>query len=408
MASPSQPPANSSTSRIIFASDFAQSTFSLVDIPKGLEKYIEDQETNLIFQLRGLEQDTAVLCTRDKTFSVQRAHTSNTLIPISSLYPDDEDALIEQRPWLNDGKGTASTEGNLQKQKTTIVAVDMLESTLELVPLAPRLDRLAELLGKALYEGRAQDAKAKAEMPRYTTEQLQSIVQASDMEIDAWLKQNHACQIDGYWRLLEPRYMFDILQEILLTMKVLEMSPDAVDCDRLISTILDGETDMESWLIQHILHSFSQDGETKSNDNVLVLSADKICGFLGTHLLASRERGSRWPYNDFMSTWRKLVHDHFPLSDLAPLAGHVLEERIGSGSNSQVYIRYFSKADLSSDPVARFKALFEAKPQWESREIRPFLRDLVTDEKKLDIMLMKHARGVKQSDGRVVYHSRIK
>ncbi|KAF9168452.1 hypothetical protein DFQ26_007583 [Actinomortierella ambigua] len=405
MASPSQPPSGSSTSRILFASDFVQSTYTLIDIPKGLEKYIDDHDTHLTFQLRGLENDTAVLCTHDKSFSVQRAHTSNMLIPIANLHSDDEETLIEQRPWLDDSKGAAAEDGVPQKKKTTKVAVDMLESMLELVPVAPRLDRLAELLGQSLYEGRAQDRKANAEKPKYTTEQLQSLVQASDMEIDAWLKQHHAYQIDGYWRLLDPRYLFDVLQEILLTMKVLDMSPDAVDSAQLISTILEGETDMEDWLVQHTLQTFSQD-DTNST-TIVVLSADKVCGFLGTHLLATRERGSRWPVQEFMSTWRKLVHGHFPLADLTSLAGHVIEERISGGGN-QVYIRYFSKSDLSSDPVVRFKALFDAKAQWESHEIRPFLRDLVIDDKKLDILLIKHARGVKQSDGRVVYHSRIK
>ncbi|KAF9977472.1 hypothetical protein BGZ73_005859 [Actinomortierella ambigua] len=366
MASPSQPPSGSSTSRILFASDFAQSTYTLIDIPKGLEKYIDDHDTNL------------------------------------TLHSDDEETLIEHRPWLDDGKETAA---GTRTKKTTKVAVDILESILELVPVAPRLDRLAELLGQSLYEGRAQDRKLNAEKPKYTTEQLQSVVQASDVEIDTWLKEHHACQIDGYWRLLDPRYLFDVIQEILLTMKVLDMPPEAVDSTRLMSTIMEGETDMEDWLVQHALQTFSQDHENKDQNSTLIaLSADKVCGFLGTHLLATRERGSRWPVQEFLSTWRKLVHDHFQIADLTSLAGHVIEERVGG----QLYIRYFSRADLSSDPIIRFKALFEVKSQWESQEIRPFLRDLVVDEKKLDLMLMKHARGVKQSDGRAVYHSRIK
>ena len=51
--------------------------------------------------------------------------------------------------------------------------------------------------------------------------------------------------------------------------------------------------------------------------------------------------------------------------------------------------------------------LFEIKSKWEAQEIRPFLRDLVLDEKKLDILLLKHARSVKQPGGGVVYGSRV-
>jgi len=55
----------------------------------------------------------------------------------------------------------------------------------------------------------------------------------------------------------------------------------------------------------------------------------------------------------------------------------------------------------------RFMALFEVKAKWEAQEIRPFLRDLVLDEKKLDILLLKFARSVKQPGGGVIYSSRI-
>lgn len=70
-------------------------------------------------------------------------------------------------------------------------------------------------------------------------------------------------------------------------------------------------------------------------------------------------------------------------------------------------IRYFSKSHLPNDPAMRFTALFEVKSKWEAQEIRPFLRDLVLDDKKLDILLLKHARSVKQPGGGVIYSSRI-
>ncbi|KAG0042902.1 hypothetical protein BGZ83_012050, partial [Gryganskiella cystojenkinii] len=70
-------------------------------------------------------------------------------------------------------------------------------------------------------------------------------------------------------------------------------------------------------------------------------------------------------------------------------------------------IQYFSKSHLPNDPATRFTALFEVKSKWEAQEIRPFLRDLVLDEKKLDVLLLKHARSVKQPGGGVIYCSRV-
>jgi len=62
---------------------------------------------------------------------------------------------------------------------------------------------------------------------------------------------------------------------------------------------------------------------------------------------------------------------------------------------------------LPIDPATRFTALFEIKNKWEAQEIRPFLRDLVLDDKKLDVLLIKHARSTKQPNGEVIYSSRI-
>ena len=47
MANPStQPPSNATTTNIIFSHDFAQSTYTLLEIPKSLENYINAQDDN--------------------------------------------------------------------------------------------------------------------------------------------------------------------------------------------------------------------------------------------------------------------------------------------------------------------------------------------------------------------------
>jgi hypothetical protein len=47
MANPStQPPSNATTTNIIFSRDFTQSTYTLLEIPKTLEKYINAQDDN--------------------------------------------------------------------------------------------------------------------------------------------------------------------------------------------------------------------------------------------------------------------------------------------------------------------------------------------------------------------------
>lgn len=47
MANPStQPPSNAATSDIVFAREFMQGTYTLLELPKSLEDYIKDAESN--------------------------------------------------------------------------------------------------------------------------------------------------------------------------------------------------------------------------------------------------------------------------------------------------------------------------------------------------------------------------
>ncbi|KAG0371289.1 sister chromatid cohesion protein Dcc1 [Gamsiella multidivaricata] len=417
MANPStQAPRNATTTNVIFAHDFVQSSYKLLEIPKSLENYINSngQDGPLSFQVRGQDKDTAVLCTPTQTFSLQRAHTSNMLMPIAPVikrrrneYDMDADMEMDMNADMNPYQihDNESDESPYQKQ----VVLDILDSILDLIPISPRLDRLTDLLGQYQFEGWAQEAKVKGQLNTWA--HLQSIVQASDQEILQWLKERHACLIEGHWRLFKRQFMYDILQEILMTMNVLEMSANAIDgsmlCTMIEEEAPERESGIETWMVEHCLQSFSDDKET-TEPGYYHLSAEKLCTFMGVHLLSTIERGNRWKLEDFVYTWEKSLHGHFQ-TDLAYLAGECIVETDRAPDRKQTYryIRHLSRSHLPVDPAARFTALFEIKNKWEAQEIRPFLRDLVLDEKKLDILLLKHARSVKQAGGGVIYSSRV-
>ncbi|KAG0007090.1 hypothetical protein BGZ65_008905 [Modicella reniformis] len=213
-------------------------------------------------------------------------------------------------------------------------------------------------------------------------------------------------------------------------MNVLDMSADAIDGNTLCKMIEEDaperESGIETWMVEHCLTSFSDEEQTTVPGKSMQIafttrtafdprvcryyrfSAQKLCTFMGVHLLSTMERGNRWKLEDFMYAWEKSLHGHFR-TDLAFLAGECIVEADRAPDRNLIlrYIRYFSKSHLPNDPATRFTALFEIKSKWESQEIRPFLRDLVLDEKKLDVLLLKHARSVKQPGGEVLYSSRI-
>ncbi|KAF9187923.1 hypothetical protein BGZ51_000943 [Haplosporangium sp. Z 767] len=337
MANPStQPPSNATTTNILFARDFVQSSYTLLELPKSLESYIEDNVdgSQLSFQVRGLEKDTAVLCTPNQTFSLQRAHTSNILLPIAPIRDQrkqDEDMDMDTDMDTDYAYFQEEEDSPYRKQ----LVLDILDNVLDVIPIAPRLDRLADLLDQGQFEGWAQESKVK---------------------------------------------------EILMSMTVLDMAAEAVDgralCDTIENEAPERESGIESWMVEHCLSSFSENEQL-------------------AHPVSIVSRKDMYIHGRPSS-----VDDR---EDLVYLAGECIVEadHAPERNQSHKFIRYFSRNHLPNDPATRFTALFEIKSKWDGQEIRPFLRDLVLDEKKLDILLLKHARSVKQAGGGVIYCSRV-
>ncbi|KAI1318685.1 Sister chromatid cohesion protein DCC1 [Mortierella claussenii] len=428
MANPStQPPSNATTTNVIFSRDFVQSSYTLLEVPKCLEKYLEDngEDGTLSFQIRGTDQDTAVLCTSTETFSLQRAHTSNMLMPIAPIIRPirrvgdmDLDMNMNMSMDTDTDMDTEDVDDPYQINHPDIqdslferhTVLDIMDSVLDLIPISPRLDRLHNLLGQCLFEGWAHESKVKGRL--YTWKELQSVIQASDNEILQWLREHHAKEINGHWRLFRKRFMYDILTEILVSIGIDGMTVDSIDGAKLCQPFEDSEntkeTGIEAWMVEHCLKSFSDD-EPTNDSGIYRLSPAKVCTFMGVHLLSMIERGKRWRLDDFMNTWKKALHDYFQ-PDLTYLAGECfVEAERGLERKQQMvnYIRYFPKSRLPIDVASRFTALFEIKEKWDGQEIRPFLRDLVLDEKKLNILLLKHARSVKQPGGGIIYSNRV-
>lgn len=129
------------------------------------------EATHLIlsFQVRGTEKDTAVLCTPTQTFTLQRAHTSNMLLPVAPVITQrshdmDMDTDLDMAIYSDfntDGpynvQGPQSDESPYEKQ----AILDMLDSVLDLSLIPPRLERLSELLGRSQFEGWSQESQVK-------------------------------------------------------------------------------------------------------------------------------------------------------------------------------------------------------------------------------------------------------
>nr|CAD7446665.1 unnamed protein product [Timema bartmani] len=166
--------------------------------PKDGKERVERGRGSLVF--RGDIEDNAVLCTKDRTYEVKEAETSNSLLLIPDLL-----FLQEVSSWHQ-------TNRALYHNKV----VGVFYKYFELRPCKPRLQKLRRILEESHYRGPEHEEDLKqSEIKIYSFEDLLESVQASEEELRAGLYESLACEIGGAWRILEHEYHFRVLSYIL-------------------------------------------------------------------------------------------------------------------------------------------------------------------------------------------------
>ncbi|KAG8757548.1 hypothetical protein FRC14_001955 [Serendipita sp. 396] len=108
----------------------------------------------------------------------------------------------------------------------------------------------------------------------------------------------------------------------------------------------------------------------------------------------------------FLSIWRDAVGDVFADQvELPLLRGNYLLHP-GSSVRDEHMVTFFSRAELSTDPLTRFNELFLTRQKWLEGDIIAFIEDLGVDKKDCDRLLLKFARRSADRGGSVYYTSR--
>lgn len=113
-----------------------------------------------------------MLCTPTQTFSLQRAHTSNMLVPVAPLIDSrrrDDDTGMDVDIDMDTGIGNSLHTDPYYIDDPVLedspfgrqAVLDILDSVLDLIPISPRLERLGEILAKSQFEGWAHESDSK-------------------------------------------------------------------------------------------------------------------------------------------------------------------------------------------------------------------------------------------------------
>ncbi|MCD9561036.1 hypothetical protein HAX54_019970 [Datura stramonium] len=339
--------------------------------------------------LRGQPDEDAVLCSQSKTYAIKFVGTSNSvfLIPPSNL---------------SIALGSSPNSSEKDHDNSVVASViKVVPGSMELVEVAPRLDKLKLLLSENSY-GFDEVSQMNTELMHknrglYAWSDLVEKVQASDEELCTGLRALSAVEIDGYWRLLDENFVDEILNMLLHNAVLNDWLLNALNEDEVLRVLeADG---FPRKIVRHCLEVYGSkvDDETRGGCTWR-LEEKPVCVHFARVIL----RGKKMKLESFMEEWRKKVPEGMNAS-FDVLEGEVLTEKLGI--ETRIYA--FSVSSLPSVPAERFSKLFQEKPKWDWKELQPFVRDLKVPGLSSEGLLLKYTRRTQPSaDSEPIFSAR--
>ncbi|GLH06784.1 Sister chromatid cohesion protein DCC1 [Gryllus bimaculatus] len=349
--------------------------YKFIEIDPTLLNVLQEGEK---LKFCGLKDENAVLCTRNKTYEVKEAETSNSLLLLSSLKWSDEVDEADTR--------------TLEEREVC----GIFHKYFELRPCLPQLHKLRSLLKEHPYSGPEHEDEDVNQTTGYSFEGLLARVQASEEELQLALSEETACCINGRWRMLDPKYQLRVLSLILGVVEENSWTFDAVVKDEVcqaLSEIVPAEILIQcfSWYTEPV-------GETDSNGAALyrIIEA-KVCRFMGEMILATVEGLT---LENFITAWQNSIPEGMKLQT-SYMDGLMLVKKV----NDKEIVQYFPESDLPINISERFSVLFEIREKWTYDEIYPFIARFASGNMNVGALLTKFARSSK-SNGIKCYTSK--
>ncbi|XP_063113743.1 sister chromatid cohesion protein DCC1 isoform X1 [Cavia porcellus] len=233
--------------------------------------------------IRGEKDEQAVLCSGDKTYELKVADTSNLLLCVPGCKTPEQLAREAEPPDLIHAEifGFANNYWELRRCR-------------------PKLQKLRRLLMKNTYEGPDSPKEMDSNRTTYTTEDLLDVIQASKEEIMSHLQILNACEIGGYWRVLEFDYEMKLLNHVTQLVDSESWSFSKVPLSVCLQEL--GPLEPEE-MIEHCLKCYGRK-YVDEGEVYFELSADKICRATAQMLL---QNAVKFNLAEFQAVWQQSV-----------------------------------------------------------------------------------------------------
>ncbi|KAG0586272.1 hypothetical protein KC19_2G077700 [Ceratodon purpureus] len=375
---------------VVYADGFGMDEFKLLEVDESiLKELLHDGLT-----IKGVKTDEAVLCTSSTTYAIKYVSTSNTVL----LIPPQQTARLP-------GNMDSSADEKSCVEQVNAGVVATAAGLIELVETAPRLDEMKTLLNQRPFTEDLDEEQMLEEDDRgraglYSMEDLVSRVQASYGQIKSALETMQAVEIDGFWRIVDVKFMQGLLEVILLSAVQHDWNLKSLEETEVVQTVRnDGYSPV---IIKHCLACYGNEVERNVDEPDMKrweLDERKVCLHYAKQLLRA---ASKWRLEDFVDAWKNNIPTGLQ-PELEMLKGEFLIEKIGGDS----WLRLYSVSTLPSKPAERFSALFKEKPKWEWNDLEPYLRGMRAPGQSVEAMLLRYTRKSQaSSDVPAIYTSR--
>uniref|UniRef100_A0A3P9HHD3 Sister chromatid cohesion protein DCC1 n=2 Tax=Oryzias latipes TaxID=8090 RepID=A0A3P9HHD3_ORYLA len=357
-----------------FGEYVSSADYCLMELDDTLCKHIEAGQSLVI---RGDKDERAVLCSGDKTYDLKIADTSNMLLFAPECRTpeqlggseDSPPQVVHAQVW-----GFCNSYWELRKQR-------------------PKLKKLKKLLMENPYEGPTLRGQEEKTENRYTMQDLLERIQASEEEIKSHLEIIHACQIDGYWRVLDFDYEMKLLGHVTQLVDSESWSFNKVP----LQSSLDELAPLEPrQMIEHCLNCYGK-RYTENDEAFYALNETKVCRGLALLLL---QNAIKFNLKEFQEVWQQSVPEGMS-TRLDKLKGVALVDRTSHPET----ISLLRVEDLPEDTQERFSHLFTLREKWTEEDITPYIQDLCGEKQSTGALLTKYARSSMQN-GMKVFNSR--
>jgi len=310
-----------------FSRTFTERDLRLIEVTQDIADSVQKGEVLKIMGVVGSDgaskpsstSGEAVLCTKDKTFSIKKVETSNSvfMVPPSS-------------------SGSFTIESRCGEYY-------------ELKQIPGKMGQLAEILEKSLYRGIDETAeeleKLKKEGALLTRSQVMQMVQASEKELEGAFSAHGVVELGGYMRMLSKHALRDVTQSLLNELIEKGWQLDSISEADYVADLSKTEATLAMLALSRLGERKNKNGTDEgeepssfvwSLDHAKVAKASAHILFQ-SHLqdnVVSLKKG--WPCEDFMMAWERHTPGAAPTEDL--LEGIAVRVKLQGGTGAQEHV----------------------------------------------------------------------